>query len=374
MSMDACDGIPAQDRLLLEPFVPAIVHRRIAENPARALQPEAESSAGVLLLADLSGFCSLAESFARRGPRGAEDLSDVLNFFCGHLVDLVEAHGGEVLNFAGDAALALWPMDERDGSSAARRAAQCAVAVQDVFRSVGAPNGMRLNLRCGLGLGEVWSANVGGVAGRWEFLVAGDPLTQAVEAMAAAANGDIAVSSAAWACIAPHAQGSRLDARNIRLEAVTEPVPVEHTAAIPRRPQTEAVLRAYVPPSVQARLDARQSDWLAEFRRVTALFIKLGALTYGTREALDQLQRAAVAVQTAVYRHGGSINQLLVDDKGTVVVCGWGLALHAHSDDQVRAVRAALEAHDNLQEVGFRASFGLATGDVFTGLLGNRRR
>ena len=98
------------------------------------------------------------------------------------------------------------------------------------------------------------------------------------------------------------------------------------------------------------------------------------ALDAGVDETPDQLQRAVVAVQTAVYRYGGAINQLLADDKGIVVVCGWGFALHAHEDDEVRAVRAALDLRRDLNEIGVSASFGLATGEVFTGLRGNRHR
>src|SRR5207249_7662679 len=72
--------------------------------------------------------------------------------------------------------------------------------------------------------------------------------------------------------------------------------------------------------------------------------------------------------------YGGSINQLLLDDKGTVVACGWGLALHAHGDDEMRAVRAALEIRGAFREIGLSASCGIATGDVFTGLRGNSSR
>ena len=372
--MEPWGGAVPRDRLLLDPFVPAIVRRRIAQNPSGVLQPAIESRPGVVLLADLSGFCSLAESFARRGPRGAEDLNDVLKFFSGQLIDLVDVHGGDVFNFAGDAALALWSIDSGGESYAARRAAQCALAVQRVFRSTGAPNGVRLNLRCGVGLGDVWSANVGGVAGRWEFVIAGDPLAQAVGAMTTAGIGEIVVSSTAWDHIAPYAQGMRLPTGHTRLDAITDRIPTEATGTIPSGTDTDALLRAYVPLSLQARLEAGQSDWLAEFRRVTTLFINLGAFDCHAPDSLDRLQRATVAVQTAVYHQGGSLNQLLVDDKGTIVVCGWGLALHAFADDEVRAVRAAQQIRQTLQEAGFSTSSGVATGDVFTGLLGNSRR
>ncbi|PYR47649.1 MAG: hypothetical protein DMF89_18035 [Acidobacteria bacterium] len=360
------------ESLLLDAFVPAIVRRRLARCPSSPVQPVDECFEAALLLTDLSGFTPLAESFASRGPRGAEDLSDVLNFFCGHLVDLTEAHGGEVVKFAGDAALALWPVGDKSAVEATQAAAQCGAAAQRIFEELAAPGGVHLRLRTGLGFGKVWAATVGGVAGRWELLVSGEPLREAVRAMSFAAPGDVAVGASAWARLAPHAHGRGIGFSCMRLDALIEQVPISTPAAIDACPGEW--LRPYVPRSVQARLDAGQSHWLAEFRRMTSLFIKLDTVEGGAPDALEQLQRAIVTVQTAVYRYGGSINQLVVDDKGTVFVCGWGLALHAHGDDQARAVRAACDVREGLQSAGVNASFGVATGTVFAGLLGNYRR
>jgi class 3 adenylate cyclase len=361
-----------RDSTLLDAFVPAIVRRRLASCSSPPLQPVEECFAAALLLTDLSGFTSLAESFASRGARGAEDLRDVLNFFCGHLVDLTEAHGGEVVKFAGDAALALWPVGDSSAVETALSAAQCGAAAQRVFEELEAPNGVRLRFRSALGFGDVWAATVGGVAGRWELLVSGEPLTEAVRAMSVAAPGDVVVGARAWTRMAPHARGRDVGLSCMRLDALTEHVPNSISAAIDACPPEW--LRPYVPRSVQARLDAGQSDWLAEFRRVTSLFIKLDTFEGGAPDALEQLQAAIVTVQTAVYRYGGSVNQLVVDDKGTVFVCGWGLPFHAYGDDQARAVRAARDVRDGLRSAGFNGSFGVATGTVFTGLLGNDRR
>jgi class 3 adenylate cyclase len=370
--MDTLSGVAHGDGLRLDAFVPAIVRRRLAWLPAPVLEPAAERFEAALLLTDLSDFTSLAESFAQRGPRGAEDLKDVLNFFCGHIVELIEAHGGEVLKFAGDAALALWRVDGLACADATRAAAQCATAAQRAFEEQAAPHGVRLRLRSGIGFGDVWAATVGGVAGRWELLVSGDPLSQAVHAVSAAAAGEIALGAAAWGQLSPYARGRRVGQANVRLDALTEPLPPRASSAIAACP--DEWLRPYVPRSVQTRLDAAHGEWIAEFRRVSSLFIKLDGLVDGASDALDRLQRAVVTVQAAVYRYGGSINQLVVDDKGTVVVCGWGLAFHTYGDDPVRAVRAALEVRSRLQQGALNGSFGLASGTIFTGLLGNRRR
>jgi len=273
------------ESLLLDAFVPAIVRRRLARCPSSPVQPVDECFEAALLMTDLSGFTPLAESFASRGPRGAEDLSDVLNFFCGHLVDLTEAHGGEVVKFAGDAALALWPVGDKSAVEATQAAAQCGAAAQRIFEELAAPGGVHLRLRTGLGFGKVWAATVGGVAGRWELLVSGEPLREAVRAMSFAAPGDVAVGASAWARLAPHAHGRGIGFSCMRLDALIEQVPISTPAAIDACPGEW--LRPYVPRSVQARLDAGQSHWLAEFRRMTSLFIKLDTVEGGAPDALD---------------------------------------------------------------------------------------
>jgi class 3 adenylate cyclase/tetratricopeptide (TPR) repeat protein len=359
------------DVLALDAFVPALLRRRVALHRVPT-GPVVERFQAALLLADLSGFSTVAEHLARRGPRGAEDLKDLLNLFFGHLVDTVHGYGGQVLTFPGDAILALWPADDGDVSYAARLATRCALEAQETMARL--PSDVRLRMRAGIGAGEVWVGTLGGVAGRWELLVAGSPLLQASQAISHVSPGDVAVSPAVHERLASFAKATTAAAGGVRIASVS--APAVRTVDEPPSLGTDdaSLLRAYVPRLVQASLDAGHTDWLAEFRRVSVLFVRLDALDASVPENTDQLQRAVVALQTSVYRYGGAINQLLADDNGIVAVCGWGFALHAHTDDEVRAVRTALELRRDLHEIGVSASFGLATGEVFTGLRGSRQR
>lgn len=359
---------------LFEALVPPLVRRRISRGGERLACPAAERFPAALLLADISGFSALAESLARRGARGAEDLKDLLNLLFGRLVDLVDAQGGEVLKFAGDAALAMWPAGGLDEIIAVRQAAQCAVTAQSLLDGIESADGVRLHLRVGIGAGEAWAGNVGGVADRWELVLAGEPLEQAAKALARARPGEIGISAFVWSRIAPYATARGMGDGSALLEKILDPVDPRGAERIVLAPESEPSLRAYVPRAVQARLDAGQTDWLAEFRRASVLFIHIEGLDYTTDDVLDRLQVAVVAAQKTVYRYGGSVNQLMVDDKGTVMVCGWGLALHTHEDDAARAVRAAVEIRREIKAHNLRGSFGLAAGEIFTGLRGNLRR
>jgi class 3 adenylate cyclase/tetratricopeptide (TPR) repeat protein len=360
------------DPLTLDAFVPDLLRRRVAgSRPPNG--PVLERFQAALLLADLSGFSTLSEGLARRGPRGAEDLKDLLNRFFGRLVDMVHGHGGQVLTFPGDAVLALWPADDGDVSLAARIAVGCALEAQAAMDQVAEPD-VRLQMRAGIGAGEVWVATLGGVEGRWELLVAGNALAEALHAISAVHPGEVAVSAALHERLALFARAARLSDAAFRVSSISAPARRGTADSVPLVRLGSPLLRAYVPRSVQASLDAGQTDWLGEFRRVSVLFIKLGTLDVGAVDAIEHLQRVVVSVQTVVYRYGGAINQLLADDNGIVIVSGWGFALHAHVDDEVRAVRTALDLRRDLAEIGVTASFGLATGEVFTGLRGNRQR
>src|SRR5262245_57348259 len=99
---------------LLETFasyLPALVVRRHVMGAPSAV-PARQNLSGALLFADISGFTALAERLAQRGPAGVEELTRLLNVSFGQILDLIEAHGGDVVKFAGDALLAIWSADD----------------------------------------------------------------------------------------------------------------------------------------------------------------------------------------------------------------------------------------------------------------------
>jgi len=148
-----------------------------------------------VLFADISGFTPLAERLARRGPAGAEDLSDLLNAYFGQLTALIDAHAGEVVTFAGDGLLAAWPADDEDLAAMTWRAGRCALAVQAALHDYDVGDGLRLSLRIGVGAGEVMVLHIGGVGGRWELLLSGAPLIEASRAEERASRGEVVISA-----------------------------------------------------------------------------------------------------------------------------------------------------------------------------------
>lgn len=63
---------------------------------------------GAVLVADISGFTPLTERLTKKGPGGIELLTKCINSYFDLIIGTVEAHGGDVIKFAGDAVICLF--------------------------------------------------------------------------------------------------------------------------------------------------------------------------------------------------------------------------------------------------------------------------
>ncbi len=357
----------------LAPFVPAWVHRALAREPGRPRGVTVERFPAAVLFADISGFTKLTERYADQGPVGAETLQKVLKAHFSPLVELVAEHGGDVLQFAGDATFAIWPAEGDDLTSPTRRATQCALALQSQLDD----HREDFSLRCRVvvSAGSVWTAMLGGVEEQWISLLGGSPLAVLETVSPATPVGQVALTTAAWELVADHFVSHSARADWVQVEKPVTEIALEAAATLRLPAAAEEGLRAFIPKTIQSILDAGQTEWLAEFRRVTVLFAELSAPDGdGAETEPERLQPAVKAIQQAIYRYDGSINQLLIDDKGKVLVAAWGVALHSHEDDATRAVLAAMDVRGRLHQLGFTISIGITTGKVFVGRRGNPRR
>ncbi|MEA3208312.1 MAG: hypothetical protein QOE70_1369 [Chthoniobacter sp.] len=356
----------------LASFVPARVLRRFAANPAPLAGPELERLPGAVLLADIAGFSPLAELLGQRGPAGAEDLTAMLNAYFERLIALIQAHGGDVMKFAGDALLALWEAADGDLAAATHRAARCALAIQNELHGYAVAEGVRLSIHSGLGAGEIFVSCVGGLLGRWELLVTGTPLIQMSLAAKHAQSGEVVVSREAWGLIGVKAHGVPLATSDWRLQSVDATDAALPAGELMSSAAAEAALRGFIPKAILTRIAAGQGAWLAELRRATVLFVNLPDLIENI--PLKLAQSVMTAMQSAIYRYEGSVNQLGADDKGITLVAALGLPPLAHEDDAFRGIQAAQTIQARLRELGVRSAIGVTTGRIFCGTVGSEHR
>jgi class 3 adenylate cyclase len=349
-------------------YLPRLLLAQLAKSGPNAR--ESTKLTAALLFTDISGFTPLTERLAREGPGGAEELSRLLNDIFGQLVGLIAAHGGDVMGFAGDAMVSLWSAEDEDLKTASLRALQCGLAVMEKLNGYRPGEGGQLHLKACVGAGDVLTGRLGGLRDSWKFATVGAPLDQIAAATHEIEPGDMLVSPEAWALVEGSCVGERLPTGAVRVRSVTKGVPQRPMVGAASWSLPAEVVRPYVPEAIVSRLDAGQSEWIAEIRRVTVLFANVIGLAHGETEGFETLQRVAQVFQSVVGRYEGTIKEIGVDDKGTVLIAGFGLPPRTHEDDALRAVRVALDLHPALQDLGVVCRIGLATGRMFCGPVG----
>ncbi|NJO83310.1 MAG: hypothetical protein HC828_11140, partial [Blastochloris sp.] len=354
---------PASSYTTLVSYIPAPLLRAVCASPQMPTTPSANRVQTALLFADVSGFTPLTEKLAQHGPRGAEELTRVMNAYFDGMITLLAVEGGEVVKFGGDALFVLFPAHDAPLAAAvarARRAAQTMQAAMGTFQplaTIGGP--VHLSMKVAIGAGEVSALHLGGVHDRWEYVIAGDPLRQVAEAEQQANKGEIVFSP---------------EAHTLLTTAVAAPPPAPGgAAALPATMSVEEVapiLRCYVPLAVQTALQSGHHHVLAVLRPMNVLFVKVNGLDDHDPALLTHLHILLRAVQTTVYHYEGSVVRVAVDDKGTVLLILFGAPPQAHEDDPRRAVRCALDLEAQTQsrplaQMGLSLSLGITTGQVF---------
>ena len=217
----------------------------------------------------------------------------------------------------------------------------------------------------------------GGVGDRWSLVLSGTSLLQLQRAIGLAAPGQVVLSTEVGSLLSPYGDGDPLPGGEYLLHTLQGPSPAAELLAIAQPPKSSVaavpirVLQSFIPVTVLARLEAGQKDWLAEFRQITALFVRLPG--WGSDLPFLQLQAIAVALQTTTGRYGGRLT-FVVDDKGVSALVTFGLPLMAHDNDAERGVRAAFDMAQQLEDGGWPIAIGVATGRVFCGAVGNPQR
>ncbi len=346
----------------LEKHLPRLFLAELARHPQA--EPFSVPLEGAVMMTDISGFSALARRLTRDADHGAEDLREVLNDYFGALGALVARHGGDISTFAGDAVIAVWP-GGHDPALAVLRAGRCALDIQAQAETWLPGREVRLTQRIAVAFGDLTVAKLGGLGGKWLNVLAGDTIVGAGRACDVAPAGQVLVTAEAAALVQDRATLTTAELGYLRLQAIRdalpEPPPQPSPAVDP------ALLAACVPQVLVRRARLGTAEWLAEFRRVSVMFVKLD---HADIAPLGQLQDIACATQAVVQRYGGAMPYLQMDDKGLNFIIAFGIATAAYEDDAVRALRAALEIQRTLTGLGVRPAIGVGTGVLYCGECG----
>lgn len=231
---------------------------------------------------------------------------------------------------------------------------------------------------------------VGGVSGRVEYVPIGNPLSMAFEAEhLAPAGGVIIIPKAIHSLVGdvfateliddPKSTGSSNGPFYYVRKQVKNFMMIKAAALLLRssleRNQLlllKKCVKAYISNSLLPFVDYDLEGWFSNLLEVTTLFASIGVDLGSLNEegGLKRFNEVICIIQKCIQQTGGSLNKLLMDDKGTTLICIWNSHSHHSAEAAVRAISAARQFKRELSKIGVSISMGIAAGKVFTGVVG----
>ena len=368
----------------LATYLPITVTRQIL-NQSLAVPGQPRWLQAATLFADISGFTRIAEELAVEGPRGAEELNRVLLLTFTALINAIHDAGGAVSHFHGDAMMVYF--DDADGR-AAQRALACGRFMQSLLltsfarvtvkREANKVSSYDLTLKIGVGYGRCLEVIVGDPEASLEFVLAGAAVNEAGAAQQRARAGQVVASQAVLARAGlPAAEAFRV---------VTEVAPVPRAqpllyweafdqAALHR---LLAIAPAFIPKVLYERLQSQNTQFVAEHRPTTSIFVRFEGID-------DEVENAGARLQT-YYRwacqvvgrfamgsgDNGRVNRILTGDKGNQLHILFGAPVAPDAPEQ--AIRCALALQQEKPPFITHQYIGLAAGKVFACAVGSQNR
>lgn len=359
----------------------------------------------------------------------SETVISVLNCYFSAIIEICEAYGGHVMKFAGDAVQIFFEESKSTTKNTPLLALACSFEAIQTIAHVKLPVHLikKPKVKFALCYGSAQLVIVGGVWARYEYFLAGE-LVERVGKYAGFGNGNdvvIAQSLGAEFC-PPNKEFSRVGLEFVKssegkkvvyaanelllrmriadsffakssksegtmnlgredeedFEESSHLFTVESSEAQTRRDlrqkfftgRTRAEspaesIHAFVP--VCVLLEIQQRIDFEGIRRLSVLFMEVHELRDGSTD-LDKMQSVVTEVQVAVYAANGAIRQVMIDDKGFVIIAFFGLTT-AHSAES-DAMKASIRLLQIFPEISVRVGMGLSSGDCFHGNVGAPQR
>jgi len=351
-------------------FIPALLRRQFANDPARKAGSKLSGDHSALLWIDICAFSPLSNRLIQDHIRGVERLSKILRNHYEKLLDAITEYSGEPIVFAGDGLLAAWPCDFDSIKQAIQNASACAHAVLALEKATD-DRGDALLLHIVVAGGTCRLLELGGVDGRWMFTYVGEALSDLSMAAKNRAPGQILLSKNALKFLGPTVHAALVDYEAAILKNIIKPATLIKSSGIELSLENIETLHAYVPKPIIFRLDSERLQWIDELRPVTVVFMQLPEFASDAADAVQRLQRSAEIAMPVILKHDGLLIQVWVDEKAANFLICFGPPPASHDNNPVRGVRTALDLRATFSEAGFKNCIGVATGGAFCGILGN---
>ncbi|KAI6656437.1 Adenylate cyclase type 10 [Oopsacas minuta] len=185
--------------------VPNRVIKLTQNHYANKLPITLSSNHAVFMFIDVSGFTALCEKYCSditAGKRGIDALTNILNQYLGKLVQHIIESNGDVLKFAGDAVLAMWPCNVSEAYEVLMWVTKTALLLQTKHDNFQADEESILRVKVAISVGE-YSTHIFGCNTLLQFAVCGAAVASVNRAQNVATSGSVILSPEAWSICNP---------------------------------------------------------------------------------------------------------------------------------------------------------------------------
>lgn len=196
----------------LKRFLPAQIAERIYKGGDASLAPVSREV--TVMFTDIRDFTSQSEKMA------PAEVLELLDFYFGHMSQIVKGHDGVVGKFIGDGMLAFWGVPEthpRHAEAALRAALDMRKKLEEINRDRARLSQAPIRIGVGVHTGLVAAGMLGGAA-LSEYTVLGDAVNLAsrIEGLNKQHGTDILASDATWAQAGAAFEGQKLGEDHVK--------------------------------------------------------------------------------------------------------------------------------------------------------------
>ena len=355
----------------------------------------------------------------------SETVISVLNCYFATIIEISQAYGGHVMKFAGDAVQIFFEEEKGTSKNTPLLAIASSLEAIQAIPHIKLPVHLikKPKVKFALCHGTAELVIVGGVWARYEYFLAGKLVEQVGQYASYSGGNDVVIAKSlgAWFCPVTEeyvkvdvefaesssgkeiihaanelllkmrvansffARSSRTEG-NLKLDQVEEGITEINNGLYTmesKDAQSKRHLRqrfftgrmleenhaegvySFVP--VCVLLEITQRIDFAGIRHLSVLFLEVHELR-DAKTDLDKMQSVVTEVQVAVYAANGAIRQVMIDDKGFVIIAFFGLTTTRSPEPD--AMKAAIRLLQVLPDIDLRVGMGLASGDCFHGNVG----
>ncbi|XP_069791459.1 adenylate cyclase type 10-like isoform X2 [Narcine bancroftii] len=317
--------------------------------------------------------------------------------------DILRA-GGDIVNYAGDAMLALWRESRKALSEILTLAVKCSLNIQDKCDNRETEVGVKLRVKIGISAGKLSKVVMGDEDSRYYALI-GRAIDEVRKAEGLASANTVILSPNAWEmCDRDNLVVEKIEnERAVRVRyikrdpyfSVEEYVKksgthlefqevgvskraIRKTSRLLPNAQLESVLRKYLLKTVLLKIDdAVPLDYLSEMRPATVVFVNLQFVENTTMyHQCQSIQACCIGINNEFRYYQGRINKVFMFDKGCTFLCAFGLPGDKGEDECGNALQCAHNVHEFCNKLRYVsvASIGVASGPLFCGVVGHPLR